>query len=119
MTMGSEKPVINLEQLHQLSGQDQEFELELLQLFIEDSVNQLKTLKTAIANQDAESIQDIAHYLKGASANLGANAMYYSAFQLEGAARDHQLDNAETLFDQLKVGLNQVQEYVANQVSES
>ena len=68
--MESEKSVINLEQLHQLSGQDPEFELELLQLFIEDSVNQLKTLKIAIANQDAESIRNIAHYLKGSSAQL-------------------------------------------------
>ena len=117
--MESEKSVINLEQLHQLSGQDPEFELELLQLFIEDSVNQLKNLKIAIANQDTESIRNIAHYLKGASANLGANSMYQSAFQLEGVARDHQLDTAETLLTELKVGLNQVQDYVADQVSES
>ena len=102
---------------NQLSGQDPEFELELLQLFIEDSLNQLNTLKIAIANHDTESIRNIAHYLKGASANLGANSMYQSAFELESAAREHQLHNAETLFVELKVGLNQVQDYVADQVS--
>lgn len=116
--MESEKSVINLEQLHQLSGQDPEFELELLHLFIEDSVNQLKILKAAIANQDAESVRNIAHYLKGASANLGANSMYHSAFKLEGAAREHQLDDAETLFVELNAGLNQVQDYVAEQTSD-
>ncbi|MCG8363274.1 MAG: Hpt domain-containing protein [Pseudanabaenales cyanobacterium] len=117
--MKSEKSVIDFEQLHQLSGQDPEFELELLQLFIEDSVNQLKTLKTAIVNQDAESIRNIAHYLKGASANLGANLVYHSAFKLEGAAREHQLENVESLFVELKTGLNQVQDYLSDQVSES
>ncbi len=111
--MESQKSVIDFEQLHQLSGQDPEFELELLQLFIEDSLTQLEILGTAIANQDTESIRNIAHYLKGASANLGANSMYRSAFQLETAARDQQLDNAESFFVELKVGLNQVQDYVS------
>ncbi|MHC5597009.1 MAG: hypothetical protein ACYTXC_13880 [Nostoc sp.] len=47
---------IDWEHLHQLSENNTEFELELLQMFQEDSQGHLESIKAAIATQDFEQI---------------------------------------------------------------
>ncbi|MDP5338364.1 MAG: response regulator, partial [Nodularia sp. (in: cyanobacteria)] len=74
---------IDWEHLHQLSENNTEFELELLQIFVEDSQLHLEASKAAIATDNFPQLARSAHQLKGASANIGAISMQQAAEKLE------------------------------------
>jgi hypothetical protein len=71
-------PQIDWKRLHQLSENNSEFELELLQMFVEDIQPRLEILKIAIADNNYEQIAIQIHQIKGASANIGATTMNLS-----------------------------------------
>ena len=71
------------EQLEHLAGGDKAFENELLQLFVGDTENSLSQLDAAISSDSRDAVQSLAHYIKGASANVGAVGMSQTAAQLE------------------------------------
>ncbi len=94
------------EQLEQLAGGDKAFEKELLQMFVGDTENSLQQLAAAISTGDQTAVQELAHYIKGASANVGATGMSRAAAQLETMAKDGNLRGAAQNFKQLQ-GLHQ------------
>ncbi|NEQ54095.1 MAG: Hpt domain-containing protein [Leptolyngbya sp. SIO3F4] len=91
------------EQLEQLAGGDKAFEKELLQLFADDTENSLNQLESAVHSENQAAIQSLAHYIKGASANVGAVGMSRAAAQLEKLAKLGNLETALSSFRQLQV----------------
>ena len=91
------------EQLEQLSGGDRAFQKELLQLFVADTDNSLSQLATAISTENPSAVQALAHYIKGASANIGAVGMSRTAAQLERLAKTENLKPAPTSLRQLQI----------------
>ncbi len=69
--------------LERVTGGDRQFQRELLQVFVQDCQEQLPRLRQALAAGNAEDLRKIAHRLKGASANVGANAFCQVARELE------------------------------------
>lgn len=103
-------PNLDWTHLHRLSDNTSDFELELLQIFLENSQIHLKVLQQAVFNRDFQQIQQSAHYIKGASATIGAKQMQWLAEKLE-----HQPDlNSDAvvvqLITKLESSLNQVQD---------
>lgn len=88
-------------QLNQLAGEDPDFETELLTIFLADADASLIRIEDAIAAQNSQSIADIAHSLRGSSANVGATALAAAACQLEQAASQDRLSGALKLLQQL------------------
>ena len=84
------------QQLRQLAGGDASFELELIAIFLEDTEAILKQLGQAISAQNIQTMIDLAHTIRGASANVGACALARSARQLEQLTYDSQLANLST-----------------------
>lgn len=82
MTHQPESPV-NLEQLHQISEGDIEFEIEVLQVYVEDISQRIETIRDAIIGNDWSIVMGEAHHLKGSSANVGALQIQTLAGQLE------------------------------------
>ncbi|MHC5858582.1 GAF domain-containing protein [Nostoc sp.] len=109
---GTDDLAIDWEQLHQISGNDQEFELNLLQLCVEDIKPRLEIIKIAIAHNDFEQIAREAHHLRGASANIGATAMYLAANKLEQLANDQDLRGTNNLISELEEFINRIQEFL-------
>ena len=70
-------------------------------LFLQDTVHSLKQLECAIATESIETIEEVAHSLRGASANVGASALSAVASQLEQTARKGELTGARLLLQQL------------------
>lgn len=70
-------------QLRQLAYGDTAFELELMAIFLEDTEDSLNQLEQAIAHQSIQAIADLAHALRGSSANVGASTLTQTAGQLE------------------------------------
>lgn len=89
------------QQLSQLAGEDTDFEAELLAIFLQDAENSLGEIECAIADQDILAIEEAAHSLRGASANVGAKALAATAGQLEKIARSGKMTGAQTLLKQL------------------
>lgn len=69
--------------LDRVTGGDRQFQRELLQVFVQDCQNQLPHLRQAVTKGDPEELRKVAHRLKGASANVGANAFCQVARELE------------------------------------
>ena len=98
-------PDFDWQQLRQLAGEDTDFEVELLEMFLQDAEHSVGELERAIASRSLQSIEDIAHSLHGASANVGASALALAASQLEQMARSGKLTNplaAQDLLQQIQ-----------------
>ncbi|QMS91428.1 response regulator [Nostoc edaphicum CCNP1411] len=102
---------IDWEHLHQISGNDQEFELNLLQICVEDIKPRLEIIKVAIATHDFGQIAREAHHLKGATANIGATA-YIAADKLEQLADYQELRGTTNLVSELEEFVNCIQEFL-------
>ncbi len=89
------------QQLRQLAGGDAGFELEPMAIFLEDTEESLKQLEQAIAAQNIPAIIDLAHTVRGSSANVGARALARAARKLEQVTHSSQLSDtlAETFPD--------------------
>ena len=73
-----------------LSRLENDLELyeEFVQVFLEDTPIQIEKLKEAIRSADNASSLRLAHSLKSASGNIGANILREWAFKMEAAARE-------------------------------
>ncbi|XGV96308.1 MAG: PAS domain S-box protein [Leptolyngbya sp. BL-A-14] len=107
------KQLIDWEHLHQLSDGSEEFELELLHVFVEDTGTHLAAIETAIAQSNFASLEQAAHHVKGASANVGVSAMAAIAGHMEQQARQNQLYEAMEQLAQLQQILNEVRLFLA------
>ncbi|HEY9647839.1 MAG TPA: response regulator, partial [Chroococcidiopsis sp.] len=103
------------ELLYQLSEGCAEFETELLQLFVDDSRVYLERLERAIGDRNFHQVEQAAHHIKGASANIGAKRLQAAADQLEQQSRQQQLLNAAELLTELKSSLNCIHWFVKTQ----
>ena len=101
------------EQLAQLSGGDKAFEKELLQMFLVDTEDSLGQLAAAIVAGDQADVQELAHYIKGASANVGAVALSREAAGLERLAKKGQLTKASSHLRQLQTLHREIQRLAA------
>ncbi|MBD2562842.1 MULTISPECIES: response regulator [Nostoc] len=110
--VGSVDLPIDWERLHQLSENNPEFELELLQIFVEDIQPRLEVIKIAIANHDFEQLAIQTHQIKGASANVGATTMHLAAEKLEQLAHNQERRGTTNLISELEEFLKLIQEFL-------
>ncbi|OKH52207.1 ATPase [Calothrix sp. HK-06] len=103
---------IDWEHLHQLSENNPEFELELLQIFVEDTQPRLEAVKLAIELSDFEQVLSQAHHLKGASGNVGATVMQKAAEKLEQLAQKSERRGTADLIVDLEAFVNRIQTFL-------
>jgi CheY-like chemotaxis protein len=99
----------HLHSLYRLADGSLEFAAELLQIFIQDSDRQFNLLQQAIEQQNFQQIEQIAHYLKGASANVGATTMQQLAEEVELRSRQHHGAGLSDLVVRLEASLRQIE----------
>ncbi|WP_445627170.1 ATP-binding protein [Nostoc sp. DSM 114167] len=110
--VGSVDLPIDWERLHQLSENNREFELELLQIFVEDIQPRLEVIKIAIAACDFEQIALQVHQIKGSSANMGVTTMYLAAEKLEQLAIDQERQGTINLIVELEDFIKRIQDFL-------
>jgi CheY-like chemotaxis protein/HPt (histidine-containing phosphotransfer) domain-containing protein len=66
---------------------DEELAIKVVEAFMKDIPQQVEALRDSIEAHDAESALFQAHTIKGASANVGGQALHTVALELEKAAR--------------------------------
>jgi len=74
---------VQIQRLRDISGGDAGFEQELIALFIEDNERHLRTIETAVRQNDLALLERELHALKGSCASAGAHGMEALARRLE------------------------------------
>ncbi|MDF5714583.1 MAG: response regulator [Rhizonema sp. NSF051] len=102
--------LIDWEYLHQLSENNEEFELELLQVFVDDTRYHLEVTKAAIANSDFQQIMREAHHFKGASGNIGVTPIRIAAEELEQLAQNQERRGSDDIISKLEGYVNRIED---------
>jgi len=105
---------INWDHLHQICDGSEEFELELLQIYAEDTRTHLDSLNSAIAQADFVMIEQQAHQIKGASANVGLTGLYATAATLEQQAHQKKANTIPSLVEDLWRSLQDVEAFLSS-----
>jgi HPt (histidine-containing phosphotransfer) domain-containing protein len=96
-------PTLTLDrnQLKDITLDDEELMREVLTALIDDTGRQLSLLDDAIRRQDSQNCVRLAHYCKGACANVGANRAAATLRKIEFDAGRRRFADCSTEFDQL------------------
>lgn len=81
-------PILDREHFRAITLEDEDLMRELLAALIVDTAQQLPLLEIAIRNTDGAQCARLAHYSKGACANVGAKAAAEVLTQLERNAKN-------------------------------
>jgi HPt (histidine-containing phosphotransfer) domain-containing protein len=84
--------ILDRQQLSDITLEDQELMREVLAALIADTSQQVALLANAIRDQDSERCKRLAHYCRGACANVGANSAAAVLRQMEMAALARNFD---------------------------
>jgi HPt (histidine-containing phosphotransfer) domain-containing protein len=82
--------VLDREQLRDITLDDEELMREILAALIDDTSRQIPLLESAIRDGDSQRTVRLAHYSKGACANVGASAAAAVLKNIEHQAAGHQ-----------------------------
>jgi CheY-like chemotaxis protein len=75
---------------------------DLVGIFSDDASSRLATLHEAVEGDDAQSVEHVAHALKGSSGNMGATRMAAICTELQDAGASGDLSRAPALLEQLE-----------------
>ncbi|MCF4966563.1 GAF domain-containing protein [Nostoc sp. CMAA1605] len=103
---------IDWQQLQQISENDHDFSMNLLQLFVEDTESRLELIKLAITTNDFHQLAQQAHHIKGASANVGATTMYAAVDQIEQLAQKQEHRGITELILEIEEIFHRIQSFV-------
>jgi len=81
---------LDAEQLRDVTLDDESLMREILSVLIDDTSRQVKLLQLAIQDEDAMRCMRLAHYSKGACANVGATAAAAILKDIERRAANHE-----------------------------
>ncbi|MDY6937307.1 MAG: PAS domain S-box protein [Cyanobacteriota bacterium] len=104
---------VDLDRLAEYTLGDPEFQLEVLETFLEDAPLQVQEVKDAIENQDFVALARKAHQLKGASSTAAVRKMPEIAKEIEQLAKDETLEGTAPLVIRLESILEQLEVFVA------
>jgi HPt (histidine-containing phosphotransfer) domain-containing protein len=90
--------VLDRQQLRDITLDDDELMREVLAALLDDTTNQLVLMDAAIRDKDTQKTMRLAHYCKGACANVGANRVAAVLKRMEQQAASHSFgDCADSL----------------------
>jgi len=81
--------VLDIEQLREVTMNDEDLMREILAVLVDDTARQLGYLEVAIREANSQKCIRLAHYCKGACANVGANRAAGIFKQIEKSAAEN------------------------------
>ncbi len=95
-------------------GGDEDIYNELMDLFLENSSDQIKELQEAVRKRESEEIKRLAHSIKGAAANLGILHVQKSANELEMIGAENRIQEAPKSLNGLIKELDRFKDFWIN-----
>jgi len=94
---------VNLSYLHELSGNDQDFEKVMMEQFVQQTPEELSALEAAISSNDLLSAKKIAHSLKSTVSYMGLAAELHPSLEaIEKAAVSGDSSDVKNRFEHVK-----------------
>jgi HPt (histidine-containing phosphotransfer) domain-containing protein len=84
------------------SGDDIEFLQELIEIFDEECSKQIVLIESAITSKNSEEIENIAHSMKGAAAQIAAKPLCRAAYLLEQSAKERNVSEYSSSLELIK-----------------
>ncbi|MDJ0838349.1 MAG: Hpt domain-containing protein [Acidobacteriota bacterium] len=94
--------VVDITRIQETSDGDIEFEIELIEMYLDDARDHIGQIGAHVDNANASGLKQSAHTLKGSSANIGAVGMQKVAFDLERAGAENNMSVAPDHHNRLK-----------------
>jgi len=110
-------PHLRLEQLHDVSGEDLEFEEDLFGTFKEQFEASFSKLADAATRKDKDNSVLYSHDIKGASRNIGADELGRVAKEAEDSAREAKYTRILEMLPQLREAFRLLDIAVSNYVA--
>lgn len=104
--------IINDEQFDDMRDLLEEDFVDLIQVYFIDSQQCIADLRSAQQKDDNANGYEIAHALKGASANLGATQLMHLSGQLQEACRERLISDKAELIEAVAVALQRVEQEI-------
>jgi len=109
----AEKPVFDKEDLLSRLGGDENLAGELIETYLEDAPRQITALRESLEKGDSAECRRLAHTIKGASANVSAQALREVAYEAEKAAADGKLERVRALLPKIESEFETVKKELA------
>jgi HPt (histidine-containing phosphotransfer) domain-containing protein len=106
-------PALDREQLRDVTMDDEDFMREVWSVMWDDAPAQVPKLEAAVRNRDQEQCVRLAHYSRGAGANVGANAAARVFRRIEEEARAAEFRRCEESLAALGAALLDLQTEIA------
>ncbi len=100
--------VFNKNELMEKVGNMEDLFREMLEIFIEDTPENITNINDAINRKDANKIYEYCHGLKGSSMTICSDNLTNICKLLEQKGRENQLDGIEKLGEQLNLIFNEL-----------
>jgi PAS domain S-box-containing protein len=97
---------------------DEEMLRELVEMFLDDGQSSLATLRKALEEGDAQSVERVAHTLKGSSGSMGAVRMATLCAELEDVGAFGDLSRAPELLEHLEAEFERVRPVLEGEITE-
>jgi HPt (histidine-containing phosphotransfer) domain-containing protein len=104
--------IIDVEVALQRLGDDKEFLLELLGEFVDQIEETLPELNKALLDREYEQLNAMGHGLKGAAANLNAEAFYTLFKEVEFLGKNQRVGNANEILGKINKSLVDLKEMI-------
>ncbi len=108
----SNQPV-NLQRIREATMGDEEFMVELIDIYLDDSPAQIRALRDAIESREGEVAASAAHRLKGSSGNLGADSLAALCRRVEESGRENRVEEMPGLLKDIELEFSRVKECLA------
>lgn len=109
-TVQTDEEIINHEQFEDMRDLLEEDFADLIQVYFADSQQRVSTLRVALQEQNNANGFEIAHALKGASANLGATQVMRLSSQLQERCREQRISEQADLIETIAVALQRAEQ---------
>lgn len=109
---------IDLNQVMKRLDHDKDFFYELLNIYREEFPAKIQELEKSIAEKKFKLIQEIGHFLKGSSANLGLTYLQEESSKMEQAGKEKDIHKAEKAFKNLNKEFDDLNKYITEEMSD-
>ena len=110
--------IINTEQFEDMRELLEEDFVDLIQVYFTDSQERITKLRAAQQADDNANGYEIAHALKGASANLGATQLTGLSSQLQEACRERLIGHQADLVDEVAAALQRAEQEISQRLGQ-
>ena len=119
MTAKIEDEIINNEQFEDMRDLLEEDFVDLIQVYFVDCQRRITKLRTAQQEEDNVNGFELAHALKGASANLGTTQLMSLSSQLQECCRERRIGEQAALIEDIAFALQRAEQAINQRLGQS